>query len=116
MAVLFLFGLPSTVWGYPIEGFAEAGLDQANNLSQSINTIVQEWLQVDLFKALGSSSSGRVFEDFDFNLINADNFSHQDIIGIGKAILVLFLQIVITAVGVLLGILKVGLELLISWR
>lgn len=114
---IFLLTTSSIAQGYPIEGFSGIGLDQANSLSQSINAMVQKLFQIDLFKfSVPHFSSEGQISNSGLNLINLGSFSKGDLFSIGKAVLALFLQIIITAVGVLLGILKVALELLTSWR
>ncbi len=116
--VLFLLIAPSIAWGYPIEGFSGSPLDEANKLSQSINETILGLFQGGLFK---SFIPGFRFQptssiaSFNVNLINKENFSGQDIGGILKAVAVLFLQILVTVLGVLLGILKLALELFTRW-
>lgn len=113
----------SFVWGYPIEGLATSPIDEANKLSQSINETVRNLLQNGFLKSLTPISNFKYNPEvnnptaaFNINLINKESFSGQDVWGVLRAIAVLFLQIVATALGVLLGILKVILELLTSWR
>lgn len=107
---------PLPVQGYPIEGFSSAGQDSANSLSRSINETVKSLLQIDLFNFKSSvAGSGQAAGSPESNLISWESFSQQDGRGMLKAVVVLFLQIVITAVGVLLGILKVILEVLVDW-
>lgn len=110
---VFLLTTSPVVWGYPIEDFSGVGLEQANNLSQSINATMQKLFPINLFKfSVPDFSSGGQISNSGLNLINLDSFSKGDMVSMGKAVLALFLQIIITAVGVLLGILKVALELL----
>ena len=101
--------------GYPIEGFSGSPLDEVNKLSQSINETVLGLFREGLFKSftpgLKLESAGSTAA-FNVNLINKESFSGQDVLGILKAVTALFLQIVVTVLGVLLGILKLALELL----
>ncbi|MDO8495814.1 MAG: hypothetical protein Q7S32_04900 [bacterium] len=104
----------SIAWGYPIDNFDGIGLDEANNLSRSINETVMDIAPLNLFKSLGSGFVGTGDGSSSFNFINFDSFSKGDIPGALKAIAVLFLQITITAIGVTLGILKALLGLLMA--
>lgn len=123
--VLFLLITSPITWGYPIEGLATSPLDEANKLSESINETVRNLLQNGFLKSLTPISNFKSIRNsiphspptaFNINLINGESFSGQDIWGILRAVAVLFLQIVITVLGVLMGILKLVLGLLTSWR
>lgn len=114
------WGIPRMTWGYPIDNFSGTALDQSNRLSQTINETVRSLMRIELFKSYAGSfepsfPSPGVTGPSKVSLFNAESFSGRDLAGIFKAVSVLFLQIVITAVGVLLGILKLALELVTNW-
>lgn len=98
-----------------MEGFSGSPLDEANRLSQSINETVMGLFRGGLFKSFTPSFKLTPTDStavFNLNLINKESFSGQDIFGIFRAVATLFLQIVLSVLGVLMGILKLALELL----
>lgn len=103
-----------TAHGYPIENFSGVGLNEANTLSQSIKRTIKSLVQIELFKAFAQGQGG-VNSGFStnsqINWVNLKNLSGNDLSGAMKAVAILFLQIIITILGVTVGILKVILEL-----
>lgn len=128
--------IPFSALGYPIENnteddsptagfldYSNLGLNQAGKVSKSVNGFVRSLLgpsisSFDLNKSFGrellnevSDGTGLGFDD----LINTESFSSDDITGSIKAVVILFLKLIILTLSITLAIFKTILDLVLGW-
>lgn len=110
------------VWAFPTDSsdYSYSATEQANKVGSSINDLVkslfnskkqlttQSDLNLNKLSQFVPKGYGLSFDD----LINTKSFSAQDLTGSIKAVVILFIKLVITALSIALGIFKVLLDLI----
>lgn len=129
--MLILFFLKTgAVWGYPLDDLPEntgsssglnlnLGLEEAGRLSQTINQTISSFINWNFLNVLSGGEVSRLDPHAgsaltDLKFFKEGSFQPQDLKEALRAFLILFLQIAITVLAVVLGILKMVLEFMLG--
>ena len=104
--ILFLIFVFNVLFSFSAGAYS---IDNSSNSAKSIfNQNPLQFAPIDINKFIKTDRSGLAFDD----LVNAKSFSSQDIGSSIKAVLILFIRLIVTTLNVTLGILKALLEVL----